>query len=407
VGFGLATAFANLSFAREAPEGLLLALSFFGLPFPVPAVVGLALVGLSFPERLPRQDRLLLYGCVAAGMLVAAPAVVGVALYGAPRDLVALGLPASLGAPLAAHWALGGVLVGTMWALLFLLVSRLRRDPEPARTRAIALVTVAIALYPGTFPTQFLHQAEPLQRSFGLTSIAATAALAGLWIWKTRRPGVSGLGRNVALFVCAWPLLAMLYATYAGGGVGAFGVARALTVLILAYAILRHHVLGIDVKLRWTISRTTVAAVFVAVFFLGTEAAQQFFGETLGSTYLGIAAAGGLVFAIAPLQRLADRLAARAIPVPAPMTPALPLAGPETEAAYRNALRMALRDRRIGADEAAALGELADRLGLRAAAAMRLEHEVRDELERIPGGRRSGPLRSRSAKRRPPGKGAF
>ncbi|MBI4394017.1 MAG: hypothetical protein HY556_09520 [Euryarchaeota archaeon] len=86
-----------------------------------------------------------------------------------------------------------------------------------------------------------------------------------------------------------------------------------LFVLLVSYGIVRTHLFDVDLKIKWTIKQSTVAAAFIAVFFIASEAAQAFFAGSLGP-YVGIVAAGALVFALAPLQRAADRVANAAMP---------------------------------------------------------------------------------------------
>lgn len=149
---------------------------------------------------------------------------------------------------------------------------------------------------------------------------------------------------------------------------------------LLAYVVLRGQIPGLDVKVRWGLSKSTVAAVFIAVFFIVSETTQQFFGETLGSAYVGIAAAGTLVFAIAPLQRAAERLAEKAIPAPidSPRARAAPDA---QEVAYRAAVRLALRGG-ISRNEELDLARIAEAHALSPLRALQLRHEVEESDDR-------------------------
>ena len=148
---------------------------------------------------------------------------------------------------------------------------------------------------------------------------------------------------------------------------------------ILAYAVLRHQLLDVDVKLRWTISKSTTAAIFIAVFFLASEGAQIFFGRD--QELVGLAAAGALVFAMTPLQRAAERLAERAVPVATSTgaTPALPAA--RGAQSYRRAVRFALRDRKLSHDEEVELATIAHDLGLSGPDATRIRLEVEREMD--------------------------
>ncbi|HEV8359277.1 MAG TPA: hypothetical protein VGR28_02360, partial [Candidatus Thermoplasmatota archaeon] len=47
--------------------------------------------------------------------------------------------------------------------------------------------------------------------------------------------------------------------------------------LLCAYALLRHQLFDIDLKVKWTIKQSTVAGMFIGVFFIVSEGAQQVF----------------------------------------------------------------------------------------------------------------------------------
>jgi len=171
-----------------------------------------------------------------------------------------------------------------------------------------------------------------------------------------------------------------------------------LAVLILAYAILRHQLLDIDVKLKWTIKRGTLAGMFLAVFFVASQVAQNYFSQSYG-VLAGGAAAGLLLFAIAPLQRVAERVADAAMPgvgqpthagtlAAAGVVPADPGTLVRKEDAYRGALRVALADRRMSPEEEIALARVAEELGLGAARAVELRIQVERETIRTTRGSR-------------------
>jgi hypothetical protein len=86
-----------------------------------------------------------------------------------------------------------------------------------------------------------------------------------------------------------------------------------LYVCLTAYGVASTHLFDIDLRVKWTLERGTVAALFVAVFFMVSEGAAAILSEQLGAL-IGILATGALVFAIAPLQRAAERLANQAMP---------------------------------------------------------------------------------------------
>lgn len=81
----------------------------------------------------------------------------------------------------------------------------------------------------------------------------------------------------------------------------------------IAYGILRTQLFDIDLRVQWTIKQSTLAGVFVATLYLVTEGAERLLSSELG-TVGGLFVAALLVFFLAPLQRLADRVAQAAMP---------------------------------------------------------------------------------------------
>lgn len=222
-----------------------------------------------------------------------------------------------------------------------------------------AEATVMSALRTGNVPL-LLAAAAPL---------LVLAADAVLWLYAQHARPDGNIGRNMAWFVLAVPLLGVV--AWYTQPVGGWALTRVVGFALLAIAILRFQLLTIDVKIRWTVSRSTVAAAFIVVFFVASEAAAAFFGDNFQNDYLGIAAAALLVLVLVPLQRLADRLAAKAVPGPGGLfEPA------RAERTYRNAVRMALANRQIEAEEEVQLAELADGLGISGARAMEIRNEV-------------------------------
>jgi hypothetical protein len=95
---------------------------------------------------------------------------------------------------------------------------------------------------------------------------------------------------------------------------GALGpVSLGIYVCLTAYGIASANLFDIDLRVKWTLERGTVAAVFVAVFFVVSEGVETLLSDQVGSV-LGILATGALVFLLAPLQRVAERISNRAMP---------------------------------------------------------------------------------------------
>jgi hypothetical protein len=86
-----------------------------------------------------------------------------------------------------------------------------------------------------------------------------------------------------------------------------------VAVPLIAYGILRTQLFDIDLKIRWTIKQSTLAAIFFTVMFLISEGASQFFEAELGGL-AGLLAAGVVMFFLAPLQRFSERVASTAMP---------------------------------------------------------------------------------------------
>lgn len=146
-----------------------------------------------------------------------------------------------------------------------------------------------------------------------------------------------------------------------------------LVVPLLAYGLARHQVLDIDLTLKRSLRHGTVAGAFLAVFFVASEVAQQFLGETLGGAYIGIVAAGALVFAISPLQRAAERIADASLPR---VSDTPEYREERRESLYRATAEELLADGDLTPKERAALTRLRAQLGLGPREAQRIEDEV-------------------------------
>jgi len=147
-----------------------------------------------------------------------------------------------------------------------------------------------------------------------IAMLLAMAIICVTWLWATTKHDAA-FARNVALLCAGLPLSGLLTSAYIDSGAYGFGYGalRIVAIVTFSYALLRAQLFDIDIKLKWTVRRGTVAAAFVGVFFVVSEGAQTFLSAQMGPV-AGLLAAGGLVFAIAPLQRAADSLADRAMP---------------------------------------------------------------------------------------------
>lgn len=76
----------------------------------------------------------------------------------------------------------------------------------------------------------------------------------------------------------------------------------AVPMFALAYGVARYHVLDIDVKVRWTVRQTAVAAALVLAFFAASALVRLFVGGP-APLWAGLATVGVLLVAARPLQR--------------------------------------------------------------------------------------------------------
>lgn len=215
--------------------------------------------------------------------------------------------------------------------------------------------------------------------------LLSVTTLAELWfvlvlvsLARSRTPGVraaASLGLVVVVVVSALEIVRLAASGPAVEGQAAVFAQDLLQAALLTAAIFKDQTIGFSGKVRVTIRSGTVGAIFVAVFFAASELAQEVIGGTSGP-YYGIAVAAGLVFFLAPLQRFGERLANAAVPGASPYT----TAGVATADAYEAAVRFTLVDRKLSRREEAHLAVLAEKLALPAGEAMRLRHQVEDEL---------------------------
>lgn len=359
VAFGLIFVFANLDegTSEDDPKKQAFSIALVSISFGAATLLAVAtprMTGMPVPRR-----HLALAWLIASPLLVS---LVGAFAFPWPLNANPVG---------AAAWMMSFVAALTVWA--FAHTEEARRV---GHSRRWAALTAGLGLYAFAQVGEILilGQTDPRIALIAIPAAVSMTAVVGLWLARTRGAG-SRNARNVSLLLLLALLVGMvLEAT--GHSRGFNGIARVLGVGIIVHAILRDRLLGIDAKVRFALSKSTVAAVFIAVFFIASEVAQQFFGDQLGGAYVGIAAAGMLVFAIAPLQRAAERLAAKAVPVAAPAGTSS--VNDSREADFREAVRLALRDRTLSRDEERHLIRIAHHMGIEPGRAM----EIQDDVER-------------------------
>jgi hypothetical protein len=188
------------------------------------------------------------------------------------------------------------------------------------------------------------------------------------WAWNLarapsgRRTAVACLALFLALYVP--PLIYMAtfgYQFFNPYSIGVLGLARIVGVSILVYAIAKQQAFDIEIRLKRGLSRGTLVGIFVAVFFVVSQLIEVLAGEAFGAV-LGAIAAGVLLFAIHPLQRLADRISDRAMPTVRPNDPAYVLR--KKRETYRNAYAVAWADGHLTQKDMRLLTEFKEALGL-------------------------------------------
>jgi hypothetical protein len=142
-----------------------------------------------------------------------------------------------------------------------------------------------------------------------------------------------------------------------------------MAVPLIAYGILRTQLFDIDLRIRWSIKQSTVASVFVAVFFLVSEGANRVLSSELGG-FAGLFAAALVMFFLAPLQRFADRVAGAAMPNTTNTPEYIAFRKMQV---YEEALAEAQHEDGISERERALLNRLRDSLGISATDAQTIE----------------------------------
>ena len=154
------------------------------------------------------------------------------------------------------------------------------------------------------------------------------------------------------------------------------GFAYALAVIIyvplVAYGVLRVQLFDIDLRIKRTLKRSTVAAAFVAAFFLVSELAGVVLSEQLGNV-LGVVCTAALVFFLEPIQRAAQRFSDAAMPGTQ--------ATPEYEnyrkiQVYESAVHAAMEEGGISDRQRRVLDSLIASMGIDANVARQLENDA-------------------------------
>jgi hypothetical protein len=144
-----------------------------------------------------------------------------------------------------------------------------------------------------------------------------------------------------------------------------------LYVLLLTYGVLQAQLFDIQLRLKFALRHSTVAAFITVSFFVGAELLEEFI--PVDSILLGVLGAGLCVLALRPIKMVAEKLANRVME-DVEDTPAY-LAGRKLEV-YRAALEGVFEDDVVTEKERRILAGLQENLGISDEDAARLEAEV-------------------------------
>jgi hypothetical protein len=225
-----------------------------------------------------------------------------------------------------------------------------------------------------------------------MTLLFVYALVASIHAWRTAQRGIAreragifalafglrDLGWGLSYAIFAWLIWTQPEMTTMPdlGWLGKFvyALGTLLAVPLIAYGILRAHLFDIDLRVRWTIKQSTLAATIVAIMFVLSEGAERLLSADLGSVG-GLMVAALVVFVLTPLQRFAERVASVAMPN-TENTPEY-VAFRKLQV-YEAALTEALPDGKISERERELLNRLRDSLGISIADADAIERELQE-----------------------------
>ena len=151
-----------------------------------------------------------------------------------------------------------------------------------------------------------------------------------------------------------------------------YQLAVIIYVPLVAYGVLRVQLFDVDLRIKRTLKRGTVAAAFVEPFFVVSELAGNSLSSQFGAL-LGVLGTGVLVFFLDPIQRAAERFSDAAMPNT--------VETPEYEIfrklqVYDSTVRAALEDGHISKRQRRVLDSMIDSMGIDRSDAERMEQDV-------------------------------
>lgn len=288
---------------------------------------------------------------------------------------------------------LGDVMFFSLGALACVFSYLAGQQVQPLRQRTHLLVAAGFAIVP-------VYYGSFLAGNF--LSAWRRGALAGLaqfyFVHPLRATGLFleflalALGFVAALIALRGPrpierswvaaLLLCVAGTAFLAGVSTFGGrwyihfwAYSLWALVAAFAISipvwRRHLLGVEQRVWLVVKGSVLASVAVAVLFVVAEILANRLSQNV-SLSLGGIAAGGVLLAVHPLQRFAERIARRA----APTKEVSAMSRSERLDLYREQASLAWMDGVLQRKERLLLDRLRDRLGLEPEECQRIERDA-------------------------------
>jgi hypothetical protein len=276
-------------------------------------------------------------------------------------------------------------------AWLVALALRFRSIPAGGERTAMSLLASGVAFYRvyhvgfNLAPARFAFWPRFDQAGFVIAGIVLAACVV-IWLRNTSRsPGESRQARDAALLIPAVALTSLVLSTFvdpkASDTTGGIGIARILGGGCIAWAILRHDLLGIDLQPR-TVHRGTLAAGALAALFIVAQVAQNFFAAQYGLLMGGVVA-GAFLFAAQPIQRAMEAKGqGQAQGQGGAQAKGGSLADDRAREIYAHAVRAALADGAMTHDEERHLADLAEHLPIGPREIIDIKHEVEAEMRR-------------------------
>jgi hypothetical protein len=282
---------------------------------------------------------------------------------------------------------------------LAILVESMGPHPSPRAAAAfpVAIGLLSTAILEGSFavgqlmqgPSQILrvYESVPWARAFYVPfALGMGAGFAGV-VLAFARAKSNPQARSRSEFLAFVAVLAAVSGFFIGRqnasgdgwlpAVFLLGLWRILLPALVAYALVRHRLFDVDVQVRFAIRGSTLAGIFLAAFFVVNKVTENLVASRFENDQVGIYAggvvAGLLLFAISPLQKVADRLSRAVVPSAGPVSG---MAHSERIDLYRQQAALVWSDGTMGPKERTLLDALRTRLAIPLEDATRLESEA-------------------------------